>query len=709
MWCAFPAYLTKYLFPHDQSVVHTPSLHFLLRAMFGFQNIIHNGMKSLYPLIILIFLLSTAYCDGSPSVNDGANFVTEIDIITEIDVQEKYDSETTDSPLFESTSGRKVFQTNDFVSETINTAFASSLIKNDKIETANEASTFSSIIAKKDNTAITYPMTQTVINAEDRIIAMYTSNSEQTKNLEHGHSSMTPPTTKFLPTTCDTDQVEVKNSPEFVKAFTNATNCSILVTAQTDTSSIMIKLLHSGLRGTKTYFYVEKLGNLPQDCPDRYVLVSVDFAPCTTMILGGQFRFFFQNTMINLEMRIVDVPVSSSIEKHINALEEVQCNSTIYETEIDKTIKPFEYRYHVESGRFDWYWKTVKLIVNVTHYLARCACYCLDNCMCTLGYREWLSKCIDSKNGSTTHAEFIVYKQTMSGLSFANTGMNEIQQHALLGLGMLEVLILEHNSLTTLPTTICQNLPQLKVLLLGYNVLSNLTSNIFKGQCGHELIGIHINNNKLTYLERDLFNSTSNLSHLDLSQNRLAHIPKDTFRTLTELSTLTLIGNHLSDLDMLEVDGLRYLYSLYLRENNISILRVGVFQSLQLLRNLDLSDNNISVLAVGVFNGLRSLNFLDLKDNYISVLPLRLFALVGYVLLSLDLSGNHISELPASVFDSLKVLVTLDLSSNYISVLSNGVFDFVGRFGFRTIDLHANKINTLHANVFKSPQVAVHT
>ena len=680
-------------------------------------------MKSLYPILVLTFLLSTAYCDDSPSVNDGASFVTENGIITDTDVHGNYNTETRDSPLSKST-------TNDVVSEAVSTVFTSSLTRNGVFKSANKP-TFSSKIAGNDDTVITYPITQTAINVDDRITTMYTSNSDQTRKLENDHLSTSQPTTKFLPTTpipvdaCDTDQVEASNSPVLINAFTNEINCNLLVTAPNDTS-ISVKLLNSSISNATTYFYVEKLGNLPQNCADRYILVSVDFVPCIAMIRGGQFRFNFQNTEITLEMHTIDVQISSCFETHIDALEGVKCNSTSYATKIGKQIEKFEYYYYY----FELFWFRFltrrTLNVRVIHYLARCTCDCIDNCMCILGQREWLSMCTDGKD-SNTHAELIVYKRTISGLSFANTGMNEIQQNALAGFEMLEVLILEHNSLSILPTTICQNLPQLKVLKLGYNILSNLTSDSFKGQCELKLLGIHLNNNKLTYLAPDVFNSTSNLNRLDLSQNRLVHISNHSFRTLTELETLKLTGNYISYLGVGVFDSQTKLQNLYLSDNvialnqsgvfdslgeldtldlsnnHISELPTGVFDSLGLLLTLDLSDNHISVLPTGVLNSLDYLLTLDLSDNHISVLPTGVFNSVGG-LHTLDLSDNHISVLPADVFDSLGWLLTLDLSDNHISVLPIGVLDslFVSYDRLKTLDLHANNISTLHVDMFKS-------
>ena len=699
----------KYLVSDDQIMVQALSWHFQLQTMYVCQKNVHNGMKYFYPVLVLTFLLSTAYCDDISTEYDGASSVTENDMSTNVDVHGKYDTKTTNSPLSKLNFGRNFFRTNDFVSEAVSTAFTSSLIKNYKIKTANEASTLSSNIAENYNTVIKYPMTRTAIQVDDNIPAIFTTSSEQTKKLEYEHSSKTPTTARFLPTTpipfdaCDTDQVEVTNSAILVNAFTKDTDCNLLVTAPEDTS-ILVKLLNSSLSDATTYFYVNRSGSLPEDCPDRYVLVLVDFAPCITMIRGGQSKFYFQNTKITIELRTVRVQMPPCSLMQINALEGLQCNSTSYAAKVNIKTETFAFTWLHDT------WRSLRVIV--VHYLARCTCDCTDNCMCILGYREWFSMCSDGKDSITTHANFIVYKQTILGLSFANTGMNEIQQHALSGLESLEVLILEHNSLSILPATICQSLPQLKVLKLGFNILSNLTADLFKGRCELKLLGIYLNDNKLTFVAPELFNSTTNLEYLDLRQNRLVHISNDTFRRLKRLYSLNLDGNHISYLEVGVFNSQTRLVKLDLSDNVISHIQSDVFDSLKNLRALDLSVNHISVLPVDVFDSMRFLNVLDLSHNYISVLTVRLFYSLGY-LRTLDLSDNHILELPVNVFYFLTELITLDLSSNYISVLpmsvlmGYGVFDLVGKYArkgyeFRSLDLHDNNISTLHVNVFKS-------
>ena len=193
--------------------------------------------------------------------------------------------------------------------------------------------------------------------------------------------------------------------------------------------------------------------------------------------------------------------------------------------------------------------------------------------MCTLGYREWLSTYTDGKDHNTTRTALIVYTPNMKALSFANTGLNVIQEHAFLGFNELEIVILEDNNLSVLPPTICQNLPQLEVLILEYNMLTNLTSDLFKGHCEQELIWISLNNNKLT----------------------------------SDVFSLTLDLRYTSSLTSRVFDSLNNLRYLYLHHNNIAILPAGVFGSLGNLVKLYLSDNNIAALPAGVFDSLGNL------------------------------------------------------------------------------------------------------
>ena len=514
-------------------------------------------------------------------------------------------------------------------------------------------------------------------------------NNDITPESKNTASDITSPATSFEPTTpipvdaCDTEYVTVTSTPVHIIALTKS-KCSIHVLAPNN-SAIAVRLIQSNVNNISTYFYIENVGNLPQNCSDRYMVVSVDHTPCTIIISGSQFRFHFQTSDMLVELHTMDIQISTCFVTQSTAMEDARCKLKLHTRQIKQNIVRYwdEYWYAV--------YRTFRTYV-LTRYSADCTCDC--PCLCTLGYREWLSTCTDGKDINTTKVDLIVYNPNMKRLSFADTGLNAIQENAFLGFYELEVLILEGNSLSIVTPTICDNLPQLQVLDVSDNILTNLTSDVFKGQCEKQLLVIDLRKNKLTYYAHDVFSLTVNLKYLNLNENKLVHI-----RNTTLLEEPSLGKNQTSNLTSGVFDSLGNLIRLDLSDNNIAALPAGVFESLGNLTYLDLSDNNISALPAGVFDSLGNLIRLDLSDNNISALPAVVFDTLGN-LIRLDLSDNNISALPAGVFDSLGNLIRLDLSDNNISALPAGVFDSLGNL----IRLHLsdNNISALPAGVFDS-------
>ena len=525
---------------------------------------------------------------------------------------------------------------------------------------------------------------------------------------------------------CDTDQLEVTTYPVHINAFTHETYCSLLVNTPNNTA-ISVSILESDLNNVHTYFYIEMLENQMPNNPKRISLFTLDHTPCVAIIQGNQFRFHFQNTNMTVVICTKEVEKSVCYETVSPLIETTQCGITLYQSKIQTSRMRKTFRYGW------WSYESISLIV--THYQAKCTCDCPDTCTCTLAYRQWLSVCINSQGSNTTSADLIVYKPTTERLSFANTGLNEIQHNAFIGLKGLKVLILSHNSLLMLQPSLCQNLPKLQVLQLDHNKLVNLTSDSFTGPCDQKLKMLYLQSNELTYLPHDLFNSTTKLRYVDLTQNRLKQISRDLFKSLKSLQILYLSGNAIANLPVGVFDSLGELFFLDLSGNAISNLTVGVFDSLGLLtildlsgnvisnltvgvfgslcwlHTLDLSGNGISNLTVGVFDSLGELRKLDLSGNAISNLPVGVLDSLGRMLLTLDLSGNGISNLTVGVFDSLYRLCSLDLSDNNILFLPNSVFVSAGqRFlfyhesfpGLKTLNLSGNNISKLNANVFES-------
>ena len=589
-------------------------------------------------LFIWLLILSSIAKRDSHSNDDSSNYITQDDI-TDVSKQYLFYTQATSYILRSSESGENPFPNCKSFLASTSTSLTLSVSKANTIRTSNSPSSpihTADLGSKKVATP-----SDTIV--DDRDITGIPSGSKPTTVNQETERSSFPSTTVF-PTTlsitnpCDTDQVVVSDEPVQLYADTNATSCNLLVNTKNSTA-ISVTLLKSDINNVYTYFYVEILENSPQIYPERYLLVSDSHTPCHVIIPGNQFRFYFQNTEMMLEMHTI----STFYDTQIPLMEFKICNVTSYESEIKWSQKTQTFHY----GRS---WSLDRIKLNVVQYHAMCTCNCSSKCLCTLGYKEWLSECIDSKD-STKRADLIVYTPYAKALSFAKSGMHMIQQHAFLGLESLKVLILSHNTLTTLPPTACQNLPQLTILSLKNNRLANLSFDTFKVQCEGQLLRIELNSNELTHTPHDLFKTASNLKTLYLSQNRLIHLSNDSFTTLIKLEIL------------------------FLNDISLFTLTQGVFASLGELRILNLSANAIFTLPQGVFASQGNLLTLLLSSNDITILPRGVFAslgslrtglLPGHLFSSGEMAGDR-SKI-SSALNRLALEIPLDL---YCVVFTN--------------------------------------
>ncbi|XP_036773525.2 leucine-rich repeat-containing G-protein coupled receptor 5 isoform X2 [Manis pentadactyla] len=131
----------------------------------------------------------------------------------------------------------------------------------------------------------------------------------------------------------------------------------------------------------------------------------------------------------------------------------------------------------------------------------------------------------------------------------------------LTGTASLESLTLTRAQISSLPQTVCDQLPNLQVLDLSYNLLEDLPS----------------------------FSVCQKLQKIDLRHNAVYEIKVDTFQHLLSLRSLNLAWN------------------------KIAIIHPSAFSSLPSLRKLDLSSNCLSSFPV---TGLHGLTHLKLTGNY---------------------------------------------------------------------------------------------
>lgn len=157
---------------------------------------------------------------------------------------------------------------------------------------------------------------------------------------------------------------------------------------------------------------------------------------------------------------------------------------------------------------------------------------------------------------------------------------------------------------------------------LTYLEISNLISSNnnlieFKSlwQQLNNLKQLHLRNNGIQKLNRQLFQLFPQLSELNLAQNNIELIDMDTFFDIVSLTHLNLERNKLRRINRLILNSLSNLKVLNLKENLLESLDDFSFKQMKYLQHLDLTRNKLTHLNQNTFDGMQNLKELLLSYN----------------------------------------------------------------------------------------------
>ncbi|KFO36265.1 Leucine-rich repeat-containing G-protein coupled receptor 5 [Fukomys damarensis] len=125
----------------------------------------------------------------------------------------------------------------------------------------------------------------------------------------------------------------------------------------------------------------------------------------------------------------------------------------------------------------------------------------------------------------------------------------------LTGTANLESLTLTGAQISSLPQTVCDQLPNLQVLDLSYNLVEDLPS---FSAC-QQLQKIDLRHNDIYEVKVDTFQQLLSLRSLNLAWNKIASIHPNAFSTLPSLIKLDLSSNLLSSFPITGLHGLTHL------------------------------------------------------------------------------------------------------------------------------------------------------
>ncbi|XP_030645109.1 leucine-rich repeat-containing G-protein coupled receptor 5 isoform X2 [Chanos chanos] len=125
----------------------------------------------------------------------------------------------------------------------------------------------------------------------------------------------------------------------------------------------------------------------------------------------------------------------------------------------------------------------------------------------------------------------------------------------LTGTRSLESLTITGARITSLPSNVCEQLPNLQVLDLSYNRIQALPSL----QGCEKIQKIDLHHNEIQELRADTFQGLTSLRSLDLAWNKLCAVDPQSFFGLPALTKLDLTSNQLSSLPVTGLHGLTHL------------------------------------------------------------------------------------------------------------------------------------------------------
>lgn len=239
------------------------------------------------------------------------------------------------------------------------------------------------------------------------------------------------------------------------------------------------------------------------------------------------------------------------------------------------------------------------------------------------------------------------------------------------------------------------SLVNLQRLTAHDNRIENISSKLFTSL--GKLQDLTLQGNAIQWLSSDVFSSLRSLTNLNMSSNGLTILPNALFNSSQSIRSIDFSSNKISLISEKTFTFLPQLTALQLQNNRLSELREDAFLGLEQLLTIRLNDNSINTTYSNSLTGMPLLRELHLQNNMIRVLPIGIFDPVGSLTL-LNLSNNHISRIEKVPFSSQSNLKLLDVSNNALNAISSDWFLYTTNLD--TLLLENNLISSINASSF---------
>ncbi|XP_066589502.1 lutropin-choriogonadotropic hormone receptor [Prorops nasuta] len=251
---------------------------------------------------------------------------------------------------------------------------------------------------------------------------------------------------------------------------------------------------------------------------------------------------------------------------------------------------------------------------------------------------------------------------------------------------------LSDNDIDRIPLRVFQPFVQLKALLLRRDKLRTIEGDASKNLPNLQIL--ELDENYLTDVPATMINLT-NLKHLSLSNNRIEEIRENDFARSYNLESIDLRGNPVKRIHHRAFRNLGKLRKLILSDTK-ELEIFPNFDGAGALELLRLDRARLKDVPSTFCYHCPRLKSLDLKSNLLPEIPDLANCLDLRVL---DLTGNRISSLTGAPFKNLRSLHDLLLSHNRLRTIPRDSFH--GLSELQVLDLESNNIDYVHPEAFR--------
>ncbi|ORZ28050.1 hypothetical protein BCR41DRAFT_299197 [Lobosporangium transversale] len=248
---------------------------------------------------------------------------------------------------------------------------------------------------------------------------------------------------------------------------------------------------------------------------------------------------------------------------------------------------------------------------------------------------------------------------TLTFLDLSSNKLSNLAPTLFEHLRCLEILKLDHNSISSIPSTVGA-LKKLRTLSVAYNNLSSIPDDIAQL---HSLIDLDVRSNSLGELPGAIWKCS--LKYLNASSNILESFPDPPGNYSLKAgdeSLITASSSSITSYDMEPVAPVHFQGpSPISRSDHIPPL-------VTTLETLCLADNRLPDDVFYPLSRLCALKILNLSHNFIAEIPRGQIPNTGNIQ-ELYLSGNQLTNLPADDIESMRNLQVLHVSGNKLTTL----------------------------------------